>query len=87
MLVGVPGSGKSTLCGMIETVNRQSDKPVFRIVCQDDMGKEAFDKSIETWKGPGTLLIDRTNLLEEDRERMAKSQKGPVQYIVFRMAQ
>ncbi len=87
MLVGVPGSGKSTLSSMLDTVNRQSDRPVFRIVCQDEMGKELFEKSIETWKGPGTLLIDRTNLLQEDRDRMTRSHKGGVLYIVMRMTQ
>jgi hypothetical protein len=29
-----------------------------------------FDKEIERWKGGGTLVIDRTNLLKEDRKKI-----------------
>lgn len=67
VLVGLPGSGKSTMCGLYEDYTR---------ISQDDMGKEghmtAFNEALE--RGDN-IIIDRCNFNIPQRSRYLKPAK------------
>ena len=82
ILCGVPGSGKSLFCRILNTVNRQqfdhksSQKVVteWRFANQDDLGKkEDVEMVVKRWISDKKstkmgLVIDRCNVLKSDRK-------------------
>ncbi|KAK4771294.1 hypothetical protein SAY87_031826 [Trapa incisa] len=75
MLVGAPGSGKSTLC---ENVMRASKRPWVR-VCQDIIGNgksgtkaQCLKSALSALDGGKNVFIDRCNLDKEQRTEFVK---------------
>ncbi len=79
-LVGLPGSGKSTFCELLMTVNLQDAPNIyFERASQDEDGKQEFEKKISAFSKNKniTFIVDRTNLKNEDRQNILNLANHP----------
>lgn len=68
ILVGPPGSGKTTLCN--------TRYPTYARISQDEMGKEAhFKEFLKALKSKPKVIVDRMNHRRNQREKYIKAAK------------
>jgi predicted kinase len=84
VLVGLPGSGKSTLYEGLRDIF--GDK--LKRLCQDDIGKDACEREAHFGmeEGGHVILIDRTNINKHQRStwvKIAQRYKCPCTAVVF----
>jgi protein-tyrosine phosphatase/predicted kinase len=72
MLVGIPGSGKSTFAASLETVSNG-----WKRISQDERGRRVCEELAGTWSKTGRVVLDRCNVEESDRKHWLRLMHNP----------